>query len=52
MIVDNSQGVKHRDEAKTARIPIKIVPVNEILKKPEWIKVKIPSGERFKEVKI
>ena len=51
MIVDNSQGVKHRDEAKTARIPIKIVPVNEILKKPEWIKVKIPSGERFKEVK-
>ena len=51
MIVDNSQGVKHRDEAKTARIPIKIVPVNEILKKPEWIKVKIPSGEKFKEVK-
>lgn len=51
MIVDNSQGVKHRDEAKTARIPIKIVPITEVLKKPEWIKVKIPSGEKFNEVK-
>lgn len=51
MIIDNSQGVKHRDEAKTARIPIKIVPVTEILKKPEWIKVKISAGEKFTEVK-
>jgi lipoic acid synthetase len=51
MIVDNSQGVKHRDAAKTARIPIKIVPINEVLKKPDWIRVKIPTSEKFKEVK-
>ena len=51
MIVDNTQGVKHRDGAKTSRIPIKIVPVSEPLKKPDWIRVKIPTSEKFKEVK-
>lgn len=51
MLIDNSQGVKHRDENKTARIPIKIVPQQEILKKPDWIKVKLPSGEKFNAVK-
>ncbi|MBP9742599.1 MAG: lipoyl synthase [Burkholderiales bacterium] len=48
---DNSQGIKHRDGAKTARIPIKIIPLEEVLKKPEWIKVKIPSGGKFNQVK-
>lgn len=51
MLVDNRQGIKHRDESKTARIPIKIVPLNEPIKKPEWIKVKIPGGQKFNEVK-
>lgn len=51
MIVDNTQGVKHRDGAKTSRIPIKIVPLTETLKKPNWIRVKIPTSEKFKEVK-
>jgi lipoic acid synthetase len=51
MIADNTQGVKHRDAAKTSRIPIKIVPVTETLKKPDWIRVKIPTSEKFKEVK-
>ncbi len=51
MIIDNSQGVKHRDSNKTARIPIKIVPLAEPLKKPEWIKVKLPTGEKFNSVK-
>lgn len=51
MLVDNSQGIKHRDESKLSRIPIKIVPLSEPIKKPEWIKVKIPAGERFNEVK-
>jgi lipoic acid synthetase len=37
--------------AKTARIPIKIVP-QERLKKPEWIRVKAGSGStRFDEIK-
>ena len=33
-------GVKQKGELKTARIPIKIVPVDEPLKKPSWIRVK------------
>jgi lipoic acid synthetase len=45
------QGVKLKGEAKTARIPIKIVPLTEPLKKPDWIRVKAPSGDRFYEIK-
>lgn len=45
-----SRPEKQKGEAKTARIPIKIVP-QERLKKPDWIRVKSPSGGRFHEVK-
>ena len=51
MIPDNNKGVKHRDASKTSRIPIKIVPLDAPLKKPEWIKVKIPISEKFNQVK-
>jgi len=51
MKIDNAVGVKHKGEAKTARIPIKIVPLDQKLKKPEWIRAKLPSGERFNEIK-
>ena len=46
----NAAGVKHKGDAKTARIPIKIVPA-ERLKKPEWIRVRAPSSPRFHEIK-
>ncbi len=46
------KGVKQKGELKTARIPIKIVPVNEPLRKPEWIRVKAGnSAGRFGEIK-
>ncbi|UXY15414.1 lipoyl synthase [Chitiniphilus purpureus] len=46
------QGVKLKGEAKTARIPIKIVPLEEKLKKPSWIRVQAPSTtSRFHEIK-
>ncbi|GAA5787464.1 lipoyl synthase [Chitiniphilus shinanonensis] len=46
------QGVKLKGEAKTARIPIKIVPLEEKLKKPSWIRVQAPSfNSRFYEIK-
>ncbi len=48
---DNSQGVKHKGAAKTARIPIKIIPLETKLKKPEWIRAKLPSGGKFQEIK-
>ena len=46
------RGVKQKGELKTARIPIKIVPVDTPLKKPEWIRVKAGnSAGRFGEIK-
>ena len=43
--------IKQKAEAKTSRIPIKIVPA-EMLKKPEWIRVKAGSPTtRFYEIK-
>jgi lipoic acid synthetase len=42
---------KQKAQAKTARIPIKIIPI-EKLKKPEWIRVKAATGSsRFTEIK-
>ena len=36
--------------AKTARIPIKIVPADP-LRKPQWIRAQAPSGEKYREIK-
>lgn len=36
---------------KTARNPIKIVPVQDLPKKPPWIRVKAPYNARFTEIK-
>jgi len=45
-------SAKQKAAAKTSRIPIKVVPAGEVLKKPEWIRVKAPSlGGRFHEIK-
>ena len=44
-------SAKQKSQAKTSRIPIKIVPA-EVLKKPEWIRVKAGSPTtRFYEIK-
>jgi len=44
-------GVKEKGQAKTARIPVKIVP-RAPMPKPAWIRVKAPSpGTRFAEIK-
>jgi lipoyl synthase len=43
---------KQKGQSKTARIPIKIVPATEVLRKPEWIRVKAGSvNTRFYEIK-
>ncbi len=43
---------KQKSNEKTARIPIKIVPLEQVLKKPDWIRVKAASGNsRFAEIK-
>ena len=46
----NAAGIKHKGDAKTARIPIKIVAA-ATLKKPPWIRVRAASSPRFTEIK-
>jgi len=43
-------GEKQKGQAKTARIPIKVVPAAP-LAKPDWIRVRLGNGERFHEIK-
>ena len=43
-------GVKQIDAEKTSRIPIKIIP-QPMLRKPEWIRMKVPDSTRFQEIK-
>jgi lipoic acid synthetase len=47
---DNAAGVKHKGDAKTARIPIKVVAA-EPLRKPKWIRVRAASSPRFTQIK-
>ncbi len=42
---------KQTGKEKTARNPIKIVPLQQRLRKPEWIRVKHGSGAGYNEVK-
>ena len=50
---DNKMGVKQIDAEKTARIPIKIIPqlAQDMLRKPDWIRMKVPDSARFQEIK-
>ncbi len=43
-------GEKQKGHAKTARIPIKVVPAAP-LKKPDWIRVRLGNSARFQEIK-
>jgi lipoic acid synthetase len=43
-------GVKETSQEKTARIPIKIIP-QPAMRKPEWIRMKVPDSVRFQEIK-
>ncbi len=46
------QGVKLRGADKTDRIPVKIIPTEEIPRKPEWLRVRMyatPEVRRIKE---
>src|SRR5690606_7300385 len=45
-------SIKQKAAAKTARIPIKVVPATEVLRKPEWIRVRPARADsRFYEIK-
>ena len=50
--MNSDRPEKQKGEAKTARIPIKVVPAAVPLKKPDWIRVKAGnSAARFGEIK-
>lgn len=40
------RGVKLRGADKLKRIPVKIEPAEQLLKKPEWIRIRIPSSSK------
>ncbi len=46
----SASGPRQKGQAKTARIPIKVVP-SQPLAKPEWIRVRLGQGPRFHEIK-
>jgi lipoic acid synthetase len=50
-MADADLKLEQKRSLKTARIPIKVVPAAEPLRKPEWIRVRAGGGERFTEVK-
>lgn len=49
--ITNKQGIKHKGAEKLARIPVKVVQPEQKLRKPEWIRAKIPTGQKFFEIK-
>ncbi|MCL4118922.1 UNVERIFIED_CONTAM: hypothetical protein GTU68_034673 [Idotea baltica] len=44
-------GVKLRGADKVARIPIKVIPTEERIKKPDWIRIKIPASSEIDRIK-
>ncbi|MFT6389649.1 MAG: lipoic acid synthetase [Cellvibrionaceae bacterium] len=49
----HQQGEKLRDADKVERIPVKVIATDELLRKPEWIRVRLsasPDVERIKKI--
>lgn len=45
------QGEKLRGAEKLARIPVKVIPTDELPRKPDWIRVRIPASPKINEVR-
>lgn len=44
-------GVKLRGADKLARIPIKVIPSDDVLRKPDWIRVRVPVSPEVDAIK-
>lgn len=44
-------GVKLRGADKVARIPIKVIPTDELPRKPDWIRVRVPVSPEIDAIK-
>lgn len=49
MSIDNTS--KQRAADKLARIPVKVVPSETVLRKPDWIRIKLPNNNKIAELK-
>jgi lipoic acid synthetase len=45
------EGQKLRGADKVRRIPVKVIPSDELPKKPDWIRVKVPASPRVQSIK-
>jgi len=45
------RGVKLRGADKTDRIPVKVIPTTDMLKKPDWIRVRLPGSPEISQIK-
>ena len=45
------QGVKLRGAEKVARIPVKVIPTEVMPRKPDWIRVRLPSSPQISRIK-
>lgn len=45
------EGEKLRGAEKVARIPVKVIPTVDLLKKPDWIRVKIHASPKINSIK-
>jgi lipoic acid synthetase len=49
--MEKIQNNKQRGAEKLARIPIKIAPSTEVLRKPDWIRIRIPTTSAVSDLK-
>ena len=45
------EGEKHRGADKVRRIPVKVIPSEAVLRKPDWIRVRIPASSEVGRIK-
>ncbi len=45
------EGEKLRGADKVRRIPVKVIPTTDLLRKPDWIRVKIPASPKIDHIK-
>lgn len=46
-----SHSEKQRGAEKTAKIPIKVVPTETVLRKPEWIRIRLDDSAKIQQLK-
>lgn len=49
--VRHQKGEKLRDADKVERIPVKVIATDELLRKPDWIRVKVPASPEVDRIK-